>query len=170
MNFISKPHNERIANLTRSPGYIIIDGHTCGEDLFYFIPYKEWQSICLYIGEGLEAGLWEGERKWSLVNVLLSDPRLSHTSDRLTVGINPTSGCMESCMFGSVLIHPISVFLSGWANSGPHASYCPASTIQWVILVKYCSPRPSEVSCNTNWIWNQNPCESCICYWLAMWP
>lgn len=65
------------------------------------------------------------------------------------------NGNFKASMFGSVLIHPISVFLTGWANFGPHASYCPASTIQWMILAKYYGPWTPEVhdtpvSCNTD--------------------
>lgn len=64
--------------------------------------------------------------------------KLSYTSDRLTISINSMSGHIEACIFCSVLIYPFSVFLNGWANFGPHASYGPASTTQWAILVKNC--------------------------------
>lgn len=77
-------------------------------------------------------------------------PRLYYTSDGLTVGVNHTSGCFEACMFGSALIRPLSGFLSVWANFGPHATYCPASTPQWVILVTYRGPGTPEVSWNPN--------------------
>lgn len=79
----------------------------------YFIPCKERVPDNLYVlGVGLEASLWEGGGKWSLVNVLPFFLKLYCTSDGITLGIKHMKGSLEVCMFGSILIYFINVFLS----------------------------------------------------------
>lgn len=112
--------------------------------------------VYMYLGAGLETGVWEEGKNWSLVNVLPYFLRLYYTSDGVTLGINHMSRSLEVCMFDSILISFImSAFLSGWENFDSVASYSPASAIQWVILAEDCGSCIPGVSCNATWIWNQ---------------